>query len=239
MLKFNIISAIDKKQLQTILSEAFVKMPGRSEGRQTHHTEKWSICYLLSTLSEENLLSFPLSLKHTDKPDFTLSMSNKAIGVEVTESIPTDYAKCCFMAEKINPNAEIDMSLFKWGQKPKTTDELRQIINQTKLTGDGWEGDRPEIEWAHFINDATLAKLKKLKRAGYADLSEYWLSIYDNLPLPYVHAQQATEILISNFSKNWIGEKTFSQIYIERGPIIIEINQDRIVKNFKTVDLWP
>jgi len=238
MLKFNIPKASNKKELNQILSGTSVKVPGRNEGRQTNHTEKWSICYLLSTLSSENRLTFPLSLEHKDKPDFSLSMNDMIIGIEVTESIPTDYAKCCAMAERINPKAEVDMSLFKWGQKQKTTAELREIINQTELTGDGWDGDRPEIEWANFINYAILIKLAKLKKTGYRNLSKYWLSIYDNLPLPFVHSQQATEILISNFSKNWNGGKMFSRIYIERGPIIIEINENRIAKNFKIVDLW-
>jgi hypothetical protein len=239
MSKFNIPLASNKKELQRILSKTPVQVPGRSEGRNTSHTEKWSICHLLSTLSEEMLLSYPLALMHKDKPDFELAMNSKRIGVEITESIPEDYAKCCFIAEKINPNAQIDLSFFKWGQPHKTTAELKKIANQTELTGDGWEGDRPEVEWANFINKTVTVKLKKLRNAGYENLSECWLSIYDNLPLPNVHAQQATEILISNFPKYWVGEKTFSHIYIERGPIIIQIDQDRIATNFGTVDLWP
>ncbi|MVF23703.1 hypothetical protein EVC37_19110 [Methylocaldum sp. BRCS4] len=142
------------------------------------------------------------------------------------------------MAERENPEAVIDMSLFKWGSPKKTTEELRAIINSSKLTGDGWSGQSAEVEWAQHINDAVSTKLGKLNNSGYEELPEYWLYIYDNLPLPNVHATRATEILLSEYSDTWIGSREFARIFIERGPIIIDISNGSAT-NHEIVDLWP
>ena len=237
MRKFNIEEVPDKESLLKVLSGTSIDVPGRSKGRQTEHTEKWSVCYLLSTLASKNILIFPLSLEHIDKPDFILKMNGNLSGIEVTESIPPDYAKCCAMAERENPEAVIDMSLFKWDSTPKTTEQLRNIINSLKLTGEPWSGQSVELEWAHYINDAISVKLQKLNNTGYSEVPEYWVSIYDNLPLPNVHAGNATEILLETFSAQWKGDRSFSKIFIERGPIIIEI-EDNIATNHVIVDLW-
>lgn len=208
MNKFDIEQVPDKETLLKVLSDTSVEVPGRTGGRRTEHTEKWSVCFLISTLSTKGALSFPLSLEHTDKPDFILDMNGNRTGIEMTESILPDYAKCCAMAERERPEAVIDMSLFKWGSSPKSTEQLRDIINSTELTGDGWSGHSAEVEWAHHINDAITIKLHKLNNTGYLELQGYWLSIYDNLPLPNVHAGKATEILLSRFSAQWNGARS-------------------------------
>lgn len=182
------------------------------------------------------MLDFPLSLEHIDKPDFLLKTGGKLTGIEATESIPPDYAKCCALAERENPDAIIDMSLFKWGSPSKSTEELRDIMNSPRLMGDGWDGDSAEVEWARYMNDVVSVKLEKLNN-GYSEFPEYWLSIYDNLPLPHVHATKATEFLLSNFSSQWKGERLFSKIFIERGPIIIEIENNKAT-NHVICDIW-
>ena len=215
MNKFDIEQVPDKANLLKVLSDTSIEVPARTGGRRTEHTEKWSVCFLMSTLSAKGKLYFPLSLEHINKPDFILDMNGNRTGIEMTESIPPDYAKCCAMAEREKPEAVIDMSLFKWGSSPKSTAQLRDIINRAKLTGDGGSGRSPEVEWAHFINDAITVKLHKLNNTGYLELPEYWLSIYDNLPLPNVHAGNATSILLSRFSAQWNGVRSFSRVYIE------------------------
>jgi hypothetical protein len=227
-----------KDGLLAVLQGVSIDVPGRTEGRKTEHTENWAICHLLSTLGHIDALDYPLSVQHKDKPDFILEMNKNQIGIEITESIPSDYAKCCAMAERENPKAVIDMSLFKWGSPQKTTEVLRAIIKSSKLTGDGWAGHCAEVEWAQHINDAVSTKLGKLNNSGYEEFPEYWLYIYDNLPLPNVHATRATEILLSEYSDTWKNGKEFSRIFIERGPIIIDISNSAAT-NHVLVDLWP
>ena len=238
MHKLNIIKVSDKGGLVAALESVSVDVPGRTEGRTTEHTEKSVICHLLSTLAHADVLDYPLSLLHIDKPDFILEMNKIQCGIEITESIPPDYAKCCAMAERENPGAVIDMSLFKWGSPDKTTEELRSILNSSTLTGDGWSGHSVEEEWAQHINDAISTKLGKLNNSGYKEFPEYWLCIYDNLPLPNVHVTRATNILLSEYSTTWEGSRKFARIFIERGPIIVAISNGMAI-NYKIVDLWP
>lgn len=238
MKKFNIEEVQDKGRLLTILSGTSIEVPRRIDGRRTEHTERWTICHLLATLSTKDRLTYPLALIHEDKPDFHLYMNGMSTGIEVTESIPTDYARCCAMAQHENPGAVIDMSFFRWGDPPKSTKQLRDIINRSKLSGPGWSGESPEIEWAHHIHDSISDKLYKLNSTGYKEANEYWLAIYDNLPLPNVHARKATEILLKEFSDQWKDDLVFSKIFIERGPIIIEVNDSNIT-NHEIHDLWP
>ncbi len=228
----------DTGSLIAALKSTSIDVPRRTDGRNTEHTEKWSICRLLATLSHNNRLTFPLTVQHVDKPGFILEMNKNKYGIEVTESILPDYAKCCAMAERENPEAVIDMSLFKWGNPRKTTEELREIINCSELTGDGWSGNSPEIEWAHYINDAISTKLYKLNNAGYVELPENWIYIYDNLPLPNIHATRATNVLLSEFSDNWKGDRVLTHIFIERCPIIIDIFDGKAC-NYEISDLWP
>ncbi len=237
MCRFNIKKASDRKSLFAVLKSTSIDVPTRTGGRKTEHTEKWVICHLLATLADINFLTFPLSLQHVDKPDFILEFNKTQFGIEVTEAIPPDYAKCCAMAENISPEPVIDLSLFKWGSSPKSTTELQEIISRSKLTGDGWTGDSAENEWANYINGAISTKLGKLNNAGYKKLPDYWLSIYDNLPLNGINTKKATNILISKFFKNWRGSRTFKHIFIETGPIIIDISGN-IPTEYDLLNLW-
>jgi len=237
MCLFNIKKATDRKNLLNVLKSTSIDVPTRAGGRKTKHVERYPICHLLATLADINFLDFPLSLQHVDKPDFILEMNKSPFGIEVTEAIPPDYAKCCAMAENISPEPVIDLSLFKWGSPPKTKSELKKIINNSKLTGPGWTGDSPEIEWANYINGVILTKLDKLNNTGYKEVPEYWLSIYDNLPLNGANATKATNILISKFFKNWRGSRTFKHIFIETGPIIIDISGN-IPTEYDLLNLW-
>jgi len=237
MCRFNIKKVPDNKNLLATLKSTLMDVPGRTEGRKTEHVEKWSICHLLATLVPINTLLFPLSLQHIDKPDFILEMDKNQYGIEITESIPPDYAKCCAMAEKINPDTVIDMSLFKWDSPPKSTKELKEIINCSKLTGPGWSGESAEGDWAKYIHGAISTKLDKLNNSGYKELPEYWLSIYDNLPLPSIKATRATGTLISEFSKEWKGDRVFTHVFIEMGQTMIDISGNKAT-NHNILDLW-
>ena len=237
-LTLNIESAFDKESLLSKLQGTSIYVPGRTDGRKTEHTEKWTLASLLATLAEENFCTYPLKLRHTDSPDFILSMNSQDIGIEVTEAVPPDYAKCCAIRDREYPGAQIDMSLFKWGSQPKKTEELRGILEREKLTGAGWEGYSVEDEWACFMDDAINTKLKKLNSGNYAQLEEYWISIYDNLPLPNVFAKRATTALYNKLKRSTGNVKTFSHVFIERGPIIIAITSGG-VNHYVRNDLWP
>ena len=235
--KLIIERAPNKQQLLELLAEINTEVLPRTEGRTNEQTEMRSICYLLATLSSTGLLSYHLSLEKSESPDFILTLNQDKIGIEITESIPPAYAECLTIRDKEKPDALIDISLFKSDSPHRSKQELREIVNSLAMTGSGWEGDSAEIEWAKWIFDTITRKLEKLE--GYEKLPDYWLLIYDNLPLPHLCDRKAIEYLIKLLYGCRDASK-FSRVYVERNSsIIIEI-ETRIIyfRQRKIVDLW-
>lgn len=215
------ITAKSPSELLAVLRGIDISVPLRTHGRTKEHCERWSMCRLLSTLAERNLVSYPLHLHHRDKPDFMLRIAGETIGIEVTEAIPQDYAAASAMNERQGSQGVIDMSLFRWGAEPKTARELREIISQKELTGDGWEGDTPEGEWAEAMHDILNVKHTKLLASDFERLKSNWLLIYDNLPLPNPDNKLSLKILARRLGPYWAMPSRFDSIFIESGDDIL------------------
>src|ERR1700709_777373 len=50
------------EELERVLGELDSSVPGRTEGRRSHHRERYCVTRYLSTLSNSSLLSFPLKV---------------------------------------------------------------------------------------------------------------------------------------------------------------------------------
>ncbi len=180
-------------ELRVKLAELNIDVPARSEGRRNHHAERYCIAHLLATLPAERL-SFPLTLIHSDKPDFVLAMSGSEVGIEHTEAVPENVARASFLREKgLGPGIYFIPHAMP-GEPRKTADELRHEINADN-PGSGWCGDSPEQEWAaamaHYVKD----KMPKAKADGFVRYSANWLIIYDNWPLPAIDYDKAAKYL--------------------------------------------
>ena len=86
MTKTNIKIATSKENLLSILSSLDMSVPPIGMGRTKEHVERWSICKLLSTLANQNQLTYPLQLIHNDRPDFLIKFTNERVGIEFTEA---------------------------------------------------------------------------------------------------------------------------------------------------------
>ncbi|NUY03546.1 hypothetical protein [Paraburkholderia youngii] len=210
-------------------------MAGRTEGRTTEDTELWTICRLLATLNQQGRLHFPLKIEHGDRPDFELVQGNNSTGIEITEAISQSYSACLALAERIKPDAVIDMSLFRPDSPRKTTQELREIIAASSLTGSGWPGSLAEEDWATFIAGDISGKHAKL--VGYRQFPVNWLAIYDNLPLPNVNLADAIAHLAPKIAPLWGRKPCFDTVFIERGPVIVELTRSKSTHHI-LVDLW-
>jgi hypothetical protein len=217
------IRAKSPSELLAILKARNISVPPRTEGRTKEHCERWSICRLLSTLAARNLIQYPVHLHHQDKPDFRMQTGRDIVGIEVTEAIPQDYAAATALSEKENPDAVIDMSLFKWGGQSKTVDELREIISQKKLTGPGWEGDTPEGEWGEAITQVLETKHLRLVSPDFQMASTNWLQIYDNLPLSNPDPILSLNSLFPNLRSYWSRSPRFDTIYVDSGEEIFRL----------------
>jgi len=232
-----ISSAANRTDLQLALQSIDISVPLRTEGRTTEHTETWNICRLLATLTESNLVHYPVSVQHRDRPDFEIKFGETQIGVEVTEAISQQYAAYCALAEREFPDVFLEPGHFRWGAQKLTTDEMRALLRQDQLSASPWVGDRAEREWAMYIQSIVESKLAKLGKPGFSHFSENWLSIYDNLPLCHIDLEKAISFLRPELVASWSHSPTFAAIYVEHGPVIAMLSRSE-ARHLLLRDLW-
>jgi hypothetical protein len=225
------------EELLAALKRIDLGVPARTNGRTTQHTETWTICRLLSTLAITSRLAFPVSVIHRDRPDFLLQTPDAEVGIEVTEAISQQYAAYCALAERKFPDGFLEPAHSRWGAPALTTDQMRKLLRQPKLTSDGWAGDRAEKEWALFIQSVVDAKLDKLAHPDFKKFNQTWLSVYDNLPLPHIHLGKAIAQLQPLLQDRWSRVPAFEALYVEHGPVIAEITP-RGSEHLVLHDLW-
>lgn len=220
-----------------MLQSIDITVPLRTEGRTTSHTETWAICRLLATLAESNLVCYPISVQHRDRPDFHIQMGISEVGVEVTEAVTKQYAAYSALAEREFPDVFLEPGHFRWGSPILSTEEMRSLLRQGQLTAKPWIGDRAEREWALYMQSVIETKLTKLAKPGFCHFSENWLSIYDNLPLCHIHLEKAISFLLPTLEACWSRNPAFSAIYIEHGPVIAMLSRSE-VRHLVLCDLW-
>ncbi len=230
------IKANNKKELFSILSGTEISVPARTEGRETEHCERWSICRFLATLATHKDIEFPVELLKRERPDFLLMQGGQCIGIEVTEITNSDYAKATTLPEANDEGSIIDPSLFKWNTPKRSLNELREIVSKKKLIGPGWEGDSVEMEYADAIYDVMSNKTVKLRSKTFDKFSDNWLLIYCNLTLPFLDIEKANRYFENRAESYWAND-SFSNIYVERNDIFVcysELGTDCI----ELVNLW-
>ena len=232
-----ISSILTSDELFSELRKVDLSVPPRTNGRTTHHTETWAICRLLSTLANRGRLSFPVSVTHRDRPDFLIEAGNTKVGVEVTEAISKQYASYCALAEREFPDIFLEPAHFRWGARSLTVEEMRALLREGQQTSDGWAGDRPEQEWALFIQSVVDIKLTKLSRPNFAIFEQNWLLVYDNLPLPNIHLGNAIAFLRPLLQDRWSSVPGFDVLFVEHGPVIAQITGNS-TDHLVLCDLW-
>lgn len=181
-------------ELKARLAELDIDVPPRSEGRTNHHTERYCIAHLLATLPIERL-SFPLTLTHSDKPDFVLAMAGGDIGIEHTEAVPENVARADFLRAKQGLGPDVYFTPHAMpGEPRKTAVQLRDEI-EADAPGCGWGGDSPEREWAAAMAHYVKEKMPKATANGFVRYRTNWLIFYDNWPLPAVNYTRAASYL--------------------------------------------
>lgn len=219
------LSAIGSEDLNIQLANIDISVPPREADRTRGDCERWSIARFLATLNLTGELLFPIIVAKRERPDFSIVLGNKLWGVEVTEAIPTSYARALVIAAKEKPEAIIDISLFKYGEE-KGLEEIRQILDASKLTGAGWAGESAEKELAEAINKIVSIKTKKLRKEGYSKYACNVLLVCENMPLPKLKLETAIEFISEALSAYWGEAETFDRVYIESGNELIAFNAD-------------
>lgn len=177
----------DRRERKRQLKEFSTKVPPRSEGRSTDHTEIYSIVWMLRAI-ESGGAKAPLTVLHSDRPDFLLQSQEVAIGVEVVEAVSPNTASMDHLRE-----TEPDLWRYPGetagiyfsrkavpGEEKLPAAALRELIADNE-PGDGWGGTGVE-EWTDAICHFALLKVRKAQ--GYDQFDQNWLLIYDNWDVP-------------------------------------------------------
>lgn len=225
----------NKSDLKKILSNINIKTSGLRV-RSKEYRETWSICHWLSTYPS---LVYPIRLVHRNKPDFYIKLGDQECGIEVTDAIPKDFAHARAIREKKNQGTFLDMSLFRWNQK-KTPQEIHEIVSRSKLTGLGWEGKSPEIEWGVALAEIIKDKTGLLRGKDWKIFSKNYLLIYENLTLPRVNFDYsyACALLGDSLKSYWCSGLVFDIIFVQRDNILIRFDSStfEILKTVKFGD---
>ena len=230
------ITANNSAELILALTSIDISVPPRNEGRTTEHCERWSICRWLSTINALKEIDFPLRVTKREKPDFQVCAGARVWGVEVTEAVPTDFARASALAAREIQDALIDISRFKYGET-KTLEEIRNILNQKKLTGEGWAGDSAERDLANAVRSVTDLKTAKLRKRDFVKYPRNVLLIYDNMPLPHLNHDTVAVHCADRLADYWAEELCFDAIFLESGETMFLVESGGIRK-LQISDVW-
>lgn len=222
-----ILRANTAAELRARLAELDINVPMRSAGRRSHHAERYCIAYLLATLPIEQL-SFPLTLTHSDKPDFLLAMTGGDVGIEHTEAVPENIAHADFLREKEGLGPEVYFTPRATpGEPRKTAAQLRSEI-EADAPGCGWDGDSPEREWAAVMAHFVTEKIPKVTANGFVRYPANWLIVYDNWPLPAVNYSKAASYL-APFLVDMGAFSVFDAIFVHNDSRMCEFRDAPII----------
>lgn len=186
--------ATSSRQLLDELAAIDISVPLRTEGRTTEHTERWSTCRFLATYATTDLLTYPLKVVPRDRPDVLVTLASATRGIEITEAVPTDWAKIGALYEHRDYENLMHTPRFVPGEAPRPATELNRIACGDD-PGPAWAGDSPEREWASAMHYFVRQKVEKLSKPGFGRYDQDWLLIYDNWPVPAINEALAASYL--------------------------------------------
>lgn len=187
------------------LGEIDSSVPRRTEGRRSHHRERYCIARYLTALARSSLLKFPLRIEKSESPDFLLHFPDGTVtGIEITEAGTEGAQRAATELEKSPPGSHLE------------GEEIR-------LPGEGFRGrpyvgDEPELELNEIILTSVAGKVEALNRGHYAKADRYELLIYDNSHLVALTDLGALAILLKPALTEWLGRNQTERAF---GPISV------------------
>lgn len=229
------IKAKNQDELIAVLPEMDIAVPPRSQGRLDEHTERYAIAYLLSTLAQEDMLDYPLSLLKRERPDFALSLAEETVGIEHTEAVAHNVAHSDFLREKGHGDDVYFVRKSEPGERKLSAKELlAEIYNNDP--GGPWVGDTVERDWGRVMSFFTRKKCESAKKDGYELFATNALLIYDNWRLPALQVEDAAEMFLRTCSEEGYF-RTFQLIYTHSGSQLCRFSEVGVAF-YDLNDLW-
>lgn len=177
-------------------------VPKRTAGRTAQHRERYCLKQYLVTLLRNNLLTFPFKITKCESPDFIIENNDKSlVGFEITEAATESHQKAMTDLERCPVGTILEMG----------TNAL--IPPGGKLTGEGWNGNAVEKEWADIVSDSIYKKTLKLNSNYFNKINEFLLLIYDNTHLStMLHIEEVASFLQTTI-RNKMAQSSFGKLY--------------------------
>lgn len=178
-------------------------VPGRTEGRQSWHEERYCIVHYLQHLQAENLLKFPLEVESAEAPDFLLRFqTGLVVGIEHTNFGTEEFHLASAKLEQQPEGSMLEASSFDLAGNPKNVMSAIKLPGET-LNGPGWAGNEAEHQWAELANRAIKRKRVSLNKSHHTICDRNELLLYDNTHLHLGSSVElALKILIGNLKDN-------------------------------------
>jgi len=188
------IEVSGKTELSRILTSSNTEVQQRSEGRENRQRERYCFNAYLRELLKRNELNFPLILAVQEKPDFLITMPDRVVGVEHTDTGDTAW---------------LDI-LDNHSEGVISTDD------------DGWLDDEQIDKWLSDVKCTISNKLAKL--VNYGECQSYELLVYDNSRYGLFPDDMSIGLeRLSNLYKHMLDElalkRRFDELWIIHGTL--------------------
>ena len=205
--------AANAAELRDKVRESYVRVPCRTEGRTTEHSETWVICRFLAALAETNLLDYPVYVKHRDRPDLVLRLPLGFTGVEIRQVTPEDHARMDAYAEREGIMALRSVP-YRFGEPRRSQKEIEQVARDEAQVPPRM-GHSVECDWIEAMLHAAECKATQFTKPGFTKYPNNWLLLHDEWkPVaenePFATSRLARKI----FNQNWMNP--FNKVFILR-----------------------
>ncbi|WP_123643360.1 hypothetical protein [Histidinibacterium lentulum] len=173
-----------------------VQVQSRNEGRTNEQTEWWIVRRVLGRLNPPGGFTDSVTLIHGDRPDFTLEIFNRIVGIEISEICSQNLGKAMALSERLG--LPYDPQPFMEQGEPLSQKQVKSLMDGDYRGGfRGFEAERllmREIKLAH------RKKCEKVKNHRRSD--EEWLFLYDNFSIPGTRFEEINKDLDAEFKNS-------------------------------------
>ena len=205
--------------------------------------EYFSIIVYLYANNKLGQLNFPFELIKREHPDFSILCyeRSQSKGIEHTLSTLQDYKMAESELQKLPEGSKLEpdyYSPFKKLPKEEINSGIRQPTE--RLTGQGYSGDRPEIEWAEIIKNTMHTKTILFNKNHFKKFATNELIIQGDSPVEFfIDLEVALKYLEPNIKGylSYAYEKRFDKIHIiSKNSFVYDIlSRSEIVRFSKDV----
>ena len=197
-----------------------VRVPPRSRGRTTAHSETWITCRFLAAVAESRLIDYPLAVTPGDRPDLVLSSSSGRTGIEITEAVPTDKARVDALSEREGIDYVRYMPRYRAGENRRSAREIEDIA-RGRVPTYPHPGDSMVRDWVEAMLYFVGRKADRFARTGFAKYDRNWLLIYNNWGPTAGLDDQAAITALDRQLFNHDGSSPFDRIFILRSLVVV------------------